>query len=268
MKRIVVLAAMVALIVPTVGSTAKFTGFLKFPLRCADKNCLFDYYENPYRSGGINSVLDHSMKKNESGAWPFGKPSKKETDGIVAAFNGEKASGKPKKGDEICIAGEILLKACAGCSKSTAMYNASGCGTGYASYDDHPGYDYKAASGVKVYAAAAGKIVDIRGERCYVGNSTDKCSSLGLLGIDHGNGYITQYAHMKEITGKAAGKSVSEGEIIGLVSNVGTKDPHLHFEVYKKVGKIYYLVDPYGWTGSGKDPLYTAGDVAPLKLWK
>ena len=94
------------------------------------------------------------------------------------------------------------------------------------------------------------------------------CEKFGLLGIEHPNGYITQYGHMKEITAKKAGASVKSGEQIGVASNVGTKGDHLHFEVFKKVGKSYYVVDPYGWVGGGKDPLYSSSDVKPAKLWK
>ena len=261
-----ILMALAVGLAPTAAVPAQSTGFLDFPLKCGDKNCAFEYFDNPYRSGAMNSVLDHSMKKNANNFWEFGKVSNKGGDGIVIAFNGEKANGKASS-DETCIGGTLLLKPGPGYSVSTAMVNGSGCGSKYASYDEHPGYDYK-ASGVPVRAAAAGTIVNISGARCYIGNTGKSCDDYGLLGLEHSNGYITQYGHMKEITAKKAGVTVKAGEQLGIASNKGTIGAHLHFEVYKRVGKSYYLVDPYGWTGSGKDPLYSAGDVKPAKLWK
>ena len=50
--------------------------------------------------------------------------------------------------------------------------------------------------------------------------------------IDHGFGYQTWYAHLKEFRTKP-GKKVVRGEVIGGVGSTGkSTGPHLHYEVH------------------------------------
>ncbi|WP_329078537.1 choice-of-anchor P family protein [Streptomyces niveus] len=50
----------------------------------------------------------------------------------------------------------------------------------------------------------------------------------GGVHIDHGNGWFSQYLHMSDRVEE--GKVVKEGDWIGNASNVGTNDPHLHYQ--------------------------------------
>lgn len=249
-------------------------GFLIFPLKCGDAGCNFLYNQGPYTYGVINTVLDHSMKLNGSGFYPYGTTQDKGGDGVVVAFNGERANG-PAKGTSssniVCIGGSILLKPTPTSPASTAMTNTSGCGSGYASYDEHPAYDYKAAYGTSVWAAYGGNVLNLGGQPCYIGNMGSTCQAWGCIGIDHHNGYVTQYCHLSAIFVKA-GQAVNAGANIGQTGSTAPSQfslgPHLHFEVFKVVNGKYYDVDPYGWVGAGADPLYSATVAPPAKLWQ
>ena len=240
-------------------------GFMRFPLDCVNSSCTERYRDGAYSAGKINSVLDHSMRRNQNGNLPYGLPSGDGKDEIVA-YDGERASGLIF--DVNCLGGSIKLPN----SNNKAMTNAAGCKDqpGYAAYDDHPGYDYQAALGTPVMAAAAGRVLNLSGQRCYIGNMGSDCARWGFVGIDHGNGYVSQYGHLSRVL-VGPGDDIIEGQLIGYSGATAPKKtaigPHLHFEVWKVVDGKYWLVDPYGWTGSGADPLYSANRVPPAVLW-
>lgn len=85
----------------------------------------------------------------------------------------------------------------------------------------HNGVDIITDVGTKVYAPGDG-IVTFAGRR----------GSYGLtLEIDHGFGYKTIYAHLKQ-TKARKGQKVKRGDLIALTGNSGlSTGPHLHYEV-------------------------------------
>lgn len=85
----------------------------------------------------------------------------------------------------------------------------------------HKGTDFRAPRGTAVYAAGAGTVT-FAGRMGGYGN---------VVFIDHGNGVITRYGHMRRI-GTKRDAQVIAGAQIGEVGATGrATGPHLHFEV-------------------------------------
>lgn len=89
----------------------------------------------------------------------------------------------------------------------------------------HKGVDFRAASGTKIPAAGAGRVVKREYNSGY-GN---------FVRIRHANGFETVYAHMSKFqAGVNVGTTVSQGQIIGYVGSTGlSTGPHLHYEIIK-----------------------------------
>ncbi|MEQ1741605.1 MAG: M23 family metallopeptidase [Candidatus Nitrotoga sp.] len=191
-------------------------------------------------------MLDHSLKMNGSGPWwQYGKLSEDSGDGVIVTFDGKRFDGARKHNDETCVVGSVKTEQM-GTAKITAdLVNTSGCGDGYISYDEHPGYDYRASQGTSVKAVAEGWIIDLNGERCIKTNIKGTCNDWGYVGIDHCSGYVTQYGHLSDIS-VSAGAKVLQGETIGLSGNKAPATvhlgDHLHFEVLKLVGGVYCVL--------------------------
>lgn len=230
--------------------------FLSFPLPVSL------YPQGAYTAGKVTSVLDHQMT-NVYGA-----------DGTVLAFNGERGVG-------IAIPQGCYLKPGGGSFSIGSMYVGTpndGCTVNFLNYDDHPGYDYSAVTGTEVRASTSGVVINFNGSRCVLKGISEGCVAWGAVGIDHGNGYITQYLHLSRVD-VVVGQTVSEGQLIGLSGMVSPPNKpvpaHFHFEVLKRVATStpdninnYKVVDPYGWTGSGSDPLQGVTQVQNIRLWK
>ena len=123
----------------------------------------------------------------------------------------------------------------------------------------------------KVLAAAEGVVVGIRdvlpdnppgvadfpaGQNC--GNG---------VRIDHGNGWTTQYCHMKHGSVKVkTGMSVRRGRVLGFVGSSGQSErPHLHFQVERNG----VPVDPYTAKPNTAKSTCASGkvDLAARSLW-
>ena len=99
----------------------------------------------------------------------------------------------------------------------------------------HAGVDLATASGTPIRAVGAGIVVAAGVEQGY-GNA---------VLIDHGNGYLTHYGHMSEIT-VHLGQRVRPGDHIGKEGSTGhSTGPHLHFEVHQ--GSYQNPIEPTSW---------------------
>lgn len=85
----------------------------------------------------------------------------------------------------------------------------------------HLAIDIAAGTGSGVWAADSGVVV-------YAGWSNGGYGNLVM--IDHGNGWLTVYAHLSSVR-VACGQSIGQGSSIGAAGSTGNSTgPHLHFE--------------------------------------
>ena len=130
------------------------------------------------------------------------------------------------------------------------------------------------AEGVRVQAAAAGTVVGVRDGM--PDRSVEKTGLAAIEGrecgngvrLDHGNGWTTQYCHMRRASVRVEpGDRVEAGQTLGLVGLSGeTSFPHVHFEVAQDGQPVDPFVGPApaGACGPGDQPLWTPGTLARL----
>jgi murein DD-endopeptidase MepM/ murein hydrolase activator NlpD len=88
----------------------------------------------------------------------------------------------------------------------------------------HRGVDFAGPAGAQVVAVASG-VVTYTKERFGYGKTVE---------INHGNGYVTRYAHNQKVL-VGIGETVNKGQPIALIGSTGrSTGPHLHFEVLKQ----------------------------------
>ncbi|MEL7311682.1 MAG: M23 family metallopeptidase [Pseudomonadota bacterium] len=87
----------------------------------------------------------------------------------------------------------------------------------------HKGVDIAARAGAEIRAVASG-VVTYSGNRYGYGT---------MVELDHGDGYVTRYAHNAE-NHVSVGDEVTKGQVIALMGSTGrATGPNLHFEVLK-----------------------------------
>ncbi|GAB4000063.1 hypothetical protein GCM10028807_51920 [Spirosoma daeguense] len=105
------------------------------------------------------------------------------------------------------------------------------------SRDRHTGQDYPIESGKAVFSVGNGRVV-LAANHFYSGNS---------VYIDHGNGLVSEYFHLKNFVVKP-NQTVKKGQKIGTVGETGrVTGPHLHFGVRWHGACInpgFILIDP------------------------
>lgn len=87
----------------------------------------------------------------------------------------------------------------------------------------HRGVDIPAAIGTPITSLAAGMVIHAGKEKGFG----------KMVEVDHGNGYVTRYAHVSKLTVRK-GQRVDKGQKIAEIGSSGrSTGPHLHLEVLK-----------------------------------
>ncbi|TVQ44548.1 MAG: M23 family metallopeptidase [Saprospirales bacterium] len=101
----------------------------------------------------------------------------------------------------------------------------------------HTGIDFTAPLGTPIYATGNGVVTRIQRDRTGYGT---------FLVVNHGYGYETLYAHLRDYSVEV-GDEVTKGQKIATVGNTGTSTaPHLHYEVRYRgnpVNPVYFCMD-------------------------
>ena len=104
----------------------------------------------------------------------------------------------------------------------------------------HRGIDFHASVGDPVLAVADG-VVSYAGDRSGYGN---------VVEVDHGNGYVTRYAHNSRLLVRV-GELVHRGDQVAQAGSTGrSTGAHVHFEVWQD-GRV---VNPSRFLGTARPP--------------
>ena len=217
------------------------TGFLSVPLSYTDRDAPLQGSNNGAGPGYINSWFDHQLPNYSA-------------DGFIWPWYASQHISIPV---DVCEYG-------------------NNC------YDGHNGIDFRRVTDNTVKAAYSGTPFGIV-NNCAVGASTCGNYYGNQVWIDHHNCYATQYGHLKEVfINKIDPPDVVTGDAIGIMGKTGyvqgVDGTHLHFGVYYDPNcdgnwSDKVVVDPFGWSGEGEDPLVTSRKGTSLtsipngKLW-
>lgn len=101
----------------------------------------------------------------------------------------------------------------------------------------HHGIDLAGPEGLDIHCAGAGTVVYARMNRHGYGKE---------VVVDHGFGYTSRYAHLREIHVKK-GQKLKRGEVLGTLGSTGrSTGPHLHYEIRKDdraVNPFYFFYE-------------------------
>lgn len=196
----------------------------------AEANRLNALGERLTRIGQLqDGEFDFDKPVGVGGAGPVRDMTKTELDDGMATLGAQfKASGEQLSVLESLLFNRQLdMNAVPGREPIANSYITSGFG-GRADpfsggHANHKGIDFKANVGDPVLAVADG-VVSYSGVRSGYGN---------VIEVDHGNGYVTRYAHNSRLTLKV-GELVRAGQEIAKAGSTGrSTGAHVHFEVWE-----------------------------------
>ena len=94
----------------------------------------------------------------------------------------------------------------------------------------HRGIDIANSGAPDILTADSGKVI--------IAGWPDNSGYGNRVVVDHGNGYVTLYAHLAKIY-VVAGQTVARGSSLGKMGSTGrSTGTHLHFEIIKSGSKL------------------------------
>jgi murein DD-endopeptidase MepM/ murein hydrolase activator NlpD len=126
--------------------------------------------------------------------------------------------------------------------------------------------------GEPVYASADGVVYSTKDY------DTSGTSWGNFVKLDHGNGWYTLYAHLRDGLQVSNGQQVKQGDLLGYMGNTGhSYGTHLHYEVYQGGADTSCRIDPLTVTyvfngqqvsdGSKNMVLYYNQDLPEVGTW-
>lgn len=102
----------------------------------------------------------------------------------------------------------------------------------------HGGIDL-AGGNDPVYATKSGSVIDAE-NNCVLGDSGCGGGFGNLVYIDHGEGFVSRYAHLQQGSVRVSiGQTVTQGEQIGIADDTGaSRGIHLHFEILENGERV------------------------------
>lgn len=189
--------------------------------------CTQDYVENTIIKHTVKYESDDSMAQGKTVLKTEGKDGLKQTQKTKYVLNGKSLFEKTGDVTYTDSVTAVLMIGTREKLKGTGVIEQPCDGTLSSRYGArggrmHKGIDICDAVGTPITAADSGKVVFSGWDDSGYGN---------MVKIDHGNGYMTLYAHCDELY-VAQGEEVEKGDVISTMGNTGrSTGPHLHFEV-------------------------------------
>ena len=173
----------------------------------------------------INACVTHKAGQNKTQADKVAQDNKSVIDLLICKTNVSNSpvnfDGKVVRNSNLaCVNNiELLIAPAAGACLSSGFGPRKG--------RKHKGVDFQSKPAGDVVAAAKGVISKVEYREKDFGN---------WVVIDHGNGVLTGYAHLKLVYSNIrVGKLISQGQRIGIMGSSGraARAVHLHYEIRK-----------------------------------
>ena len=195
-------------------------------------------------------VQDPTLNEGVNGIKIVGKDGIRRITYSVTYVNGQKIEPSTKLSEEVVQEPVTQILAVGTRKPDANVKPGSANSRGYvwplpSSYSVGETYGYQEGrfhNGIDIYGDYGAPIVAAKGGTVVEAEPSGYNGGWGLnVLIDHGNGYMTRYAHCSAIA-VTVGETISQGQTIGYVGSTGYSTcNHLHFEVYENGSRV----DPY-----------------------